>query len=61
MELERKTKLYHFQANDGAEEMSKISQALEDDNIAGFLSCAESKKKRKRCKGLLGEGEGIWK
>lgn len=45
MELERRTKLYHFQTNDGVEEISKISQALKDKDIVGFLSNAESKEK----------------
>lgn len=45
MELERRTKLYHFQTNDGVEEISKISQALKDKDIIGFLSNVEPKAK----------------
>lgn len=60
MELERRTKLYHFQTNDGVEE---ISQALKDKDIVGFLSNVEPKAKEAlrgggRC---WGRGQGVWK
>lgn len=63
MELERRTKLYHFHTNDGVEGISKISQALKDKDIGGFLSNAESKEKEvlQGGGGCWGKGQGVWK